>query len=422
MLSLRATARLGRIALTAVAIWLGYRIVAWWRPNERDRWLGAMLFRSLNSLGGIFIKAGQILATRHDVLPSAITASLSRLQDRAAPLPARAIFRVCEQALGRDWERHFSYFEAVPVAAGNIAQVHRARLRGNGQVVAVKVRRPGIGRRLDLDARILLRLAGLIARWSSFRDVPVERIARQVTDALRSQVDFAREAEYNAKLRSVFASVPAVTVPRLVSELCTEKIMTMEYVEGCRLDDPSLQDEAAQVKSATEVLLHSLYRMLFTFGIVHCDVHPGNVLRQGRSVVLLDFGFMAELSATDLDLFRRFFCGMVFGDGRECARILIESALSRSHECDVARFTEEIDALITSAVAQNALNFEVSRFALALFEKQRRFGLYSSPNFAMAIYALLVFEGIAKQVHPELDFQALAVPFFSVTILHRLAR
>lgn len=396
--------------LSLAAVRLGFRLAvraALRRGEPGAAVVGRTLAELFQALGPTYLKLGQLLSTRRDLLPEAAILPLEQLQDRLPPGPFRVVAALFREELEMELADAFLEIDPVPIASASIATVYRGTLR-DGRQVAVKVRRPGIARRMREDLRFL-RLAGsLLERLPPLRMVPVVATLRDFCAALERQLDFRAEAAANRRLRRALACEPGVVVPELVEELCGPSVLTMELVEGV----PLRSLDVAEARAALRAVLLSLYRMIFFEGLIHCDLHRGNLkFLPGGRVALLDFGFMADFRRADRLKFAEFFFAMGTGDGACCARIALEMASSVPPDLDRAAFEADVAALVARVSRVPASEFLVADFVGRLFELQRRHRVRGTSAFVMAIVSLLVVEGLVREVYPELDFQREARPF-----------
>lgn len=378
------------------------------RIGRRRRAPGALLGEELctlcETLGPTFTKLGQILSTRPDLLPPDVVRPLARLQDDVAPFDGARLPGILEETFGRPTGEVFSDLDLEPVASASIAQVHRARLP-DGRDVAVKVRRPGVVERVTGDLALVSGLARALARLPGMDVVPLVELARELGDPIRQQLDFVREARSLRRFRSNFRHVEHVTMPVLVEELCTDRVLVMEYLDGLeRVTSTRFSD--TERRTAALAGLRALYKMIFLDGFIHADMHPGNVfLREWGELVVLDMGLVAELSDDDLQNFVDFFFGLVNNRGEVCARIVWDTALHRTPRADRAAFTAAICELVAAHARLKSHEFEVTRFVYDLIETQRRHGIRGSTQFIMTVLSMVVYDGICKQLYPECDFQ-----------------
>jgi len=366
-------------------------------------------------LGPTFVKAGQILGTRRDVLPPVLCDELSVLRDEVAPLsPARSRAAIAD-VYGPDVEAVFASVDYVAVAAGSVACVYRATLR-DGTDVAVKLRRPGIGTLMAADLALLRRGAAVVARLRALRGVPVRELVDNLCDAVLGQLDFDREAASLERIRRDLSVLPRVRVPRVRPDASRSACIVMEYVQGLDVTTSGRCSLIARRNLATSTL-NVMYQMLFINGFVHCDLHPGNLyfLDTGQ-VVVLDAGFSVRLSDTMRRLFADFFLNMAIGRGGRCAEIVIESSLGLRAGADVAGFTTDLAALVERSLGVPAKEFSLIAFATKMFELQRSYGIAATPELVFPLLSLLVIEPTVRELDPEIDFQAVAKPVLTRAI------
>jgi ubiquinone biosynthesis protein len=316
--------------------------------------------------------------------------------------------RVLAQAYGPG-PLPFADFSWSPLASGTIASVHTAVLP-DGRTVAVKVRRDGIAATMRADLALLCAGARVAQRLPGLRRVPVAEMTGQVGDAVHRQLDLARERVSLGELADNFAGVELVRVPRPVADFCTPCTVVMEYLPGLTAYRPGelARDDRRAVVERT---LRSVYRMLFVDGLVHCDLHPGNLyLAPDTSVVILDAGFVVRLPDRVRRLFAGFFMNMAMGRGTRCADIVIESAAAIAPDCDLKGFRAGLAALVGEVHGRRAHDFSLGWFAARLFALQRRHGLYAAPEFVFPLLCLLVVEGMVNDFDSGVDFQAVAMP------------
>lgn len=427
MNTLSRLARLRRLALRAChvgAVVSGYGLVlavtaAAARLRRRpagspDQWV-----RLLTALGPSYIKIGQLLSTRRDLLPEDVCASLSRLTDSTAPPPRARVEEAVRRAYrDRDWP--FAEFDWAPVACGSIATVHRA-VTGDGRKVAVKVRRPGIEPIMRLDFELTSMMMTALGSLPPFRSLPMKVMFDQVGGAILRQLDFAAERESLSALRANLAGTEGIQIPAPLTELCTDEIVVMDFIDDLVRFAPGDLSPSARSAAARKVMT-LIYEMLFVDGLVHCDLHPGNLyLTRDTELVILDGGFVIRLPESVRMSFADFFINMAMGNGRMCGQVVIESAAQIAPGADQDGFRRELEALITETTGMRSGEFSLAWFAGRLFDLQRRYGLYPAPEFAFPLLSLLVLEGMVKGFDPELDFQAEAVPILKRRNLGRAA-
>ncbi|MEU2615292.1 AarF/UbiB family protein [Micromonospora sp. NPDC007271] len=406
----------GRTALAVPAL---AAAAARGRSAMRTEALG-QLHRLTIALGPSFIKAAQLLSTRRDVLPAGVCEVLGQLHDRVPAMPiatAQATLRAAYA--GRAWP--FERIDWAAVGSGSIACVYRATMP-DGRVVAVKARRPGLAGPMHADFALLRAGAWAAQRLPGFRRLPAVRIVEQVRDAVLGQLDFAAEATALERMRDNFAGHDHLRLPAPLPAESADGVLVMDYVAGLRrMRRADLPRETAEL--AVRRILRCAYRMLFIDGLVHCDMHPGNLyLTADGEIVLLDMGFVVHLRPRVRRLFAEFFLNMARGNGAYCADIILRSAEGTHPGADLEAFRADIVALVGAASNRTAGQFELGPFAASLFDLQRRHGIAAAPEFIFPLLALLVLEGMINEYDADVDFQAEAKPLLIRALLTGVPR
>ena len=369
----------------------------------------------LERLGPTFVKAGQLLSSRPDLVGVERAVALGRLRSHVRPEPWRHVRTVVESTLGGPLEDRFREFDRSPLGAGSVSQVHRAVTR-SGRPVAVKVLRPHVEKRLVADVRIARLGCSILARVPKLRLVPWRETIEQFADVLTGQLDLELEAAVSARFRAAFASSD-VCIPASVPELSGSRVHTMELVPEFA---SAVDSQRRDCEPAARVALRTLYKMLFVEGLVHTDLHEGNlILMDDGTIVIVDFGLFTRLDRRTRSLFRQFFLGMAMGDAAACTRVVVATAAKVPDDLIHADLLDEIRQLILRHPTHSVADFEVAAFVTDLFAVQVRFGIRSSPDFATAIMSLISLEGVLKRRAPALAFAAESIDFL---LLHRRPR
>lgn len=377
----------------------------WRLPREaREHHRGEAFARALERLGATFIKFGQILSTRPDLLPPGYIAGLRRLQDAVAPESPAAIARVLAAELPAD---ALATFDPQPVASASVAQVHRATLP-DGRRVAVKIQRPGVAARIEGDVAILRVFARLLHLLPSFRPLLLPSAIADFGHALEGQLDFRREAANNLRFAANFRELPRVAVPALVPELCTARVLTMDFIEGVRAEDA--QRAGGDGKALARLGADTILRMVFVDGFVHADLHPGNLLftAEGR-LVLLDLGLVAEIAPELMRPWLETFFALGSKNGAEVARLLYVHA-PHVGAVDYRRYRDECVAWFRRFEGKPLGEIETSVVVTGVMNILRRHRVRVDARFTTVHVALLVAEGLGKQLDPDLDIIGLALP------------
>lgn len=408
-----------KIALRFVAlsaIFCGALFVYAWRrlrmrrptPEERERLRGAVLAETLQRLGAAFIKLGQILSTRPDLLGPGYIEHLQKLQDQVPPAPFAAVEGLIETELATKPRRRITSIDPTPVAAASVAQVHRAQL-DSGESVALKLQRPGVETLIERDLALMGIFARALSVIPSVRLLDIPGAIREFGVALRGQLDFEREARNNRRFAENFREVPHVRVPRLFDELCTRRVLAMEFVEGVRATEPQRVggDPRVLARRGSEAIL----KMVFLDGFVHADLHPGNiVLTASDEVVLIDLGMVAEIPPDMLRPWIETFAALAQQDGRKAAQMLYGYSPSVRIP-DYPAYEREVESYFQRFYGLTVGQVEISTAVGGVLALLRRHRIKVDPVFTVVNIALLVAEGLGKQLDPDLDMTRLALPF-----------
>jgi len=383
-------------------------------PEERERLQGETLAHLLQNLGATFIKFGQILSTRPDLLGPGIVRPLARLQDAVRPAPFSAIERVLREELDESKRARLREISPTPVAAASVAQVHRASL-SSGESVALKVQRPEAARQVDRDLAILSFWARVLDRFEAVRMLSLPGAVERFGEALHGQLDFRKEAANNRRFAQNFEDIPNVGVPALFDDLCTERVLTMEFVEGVKATEPEKVggDRSKLARLGGECVL----KMVFHDGFVHADLHPGNmILTPDDHLVLLDLGMVSDIPRDLLRPFVETFMALSQQNGAECARLFYVHA-PRVKRTNYAAFEADVVRQLQGLYGKTLGEVEVSSTVSGMMNVLRKHRVQIDPAFTVVNIALLVAEGLGKQLDPSIDLVQLAIPYLSEAML-----
>ena len=417
--------RLLRIWLTAARFgldefFLGHervKLVRWavqtlffWRDLSAPR--GERLRLALESLGPIFIKFGQMLSTRRDLVPPDIADELAKLQDRVPPFPSDQALAVLRRAYGRDAADVFAEFDPTPIASASVAQVHKARLK-SGEAVAVKVLRPGIKKVIGQDLQLLDTFAHLVELlwWDGKRLKPRE-VVSEFSKHLGDELDQMREASNCSQLHRNFATSSLLAVPEVYWDYCAPEVMVMSWMEGTpisRLDE--LKRQGVDIPRLARAGVEIFFTQVFRDGFFHADMHPGNVLvtPEGKYIAL-DFGIMGTLTDVDKNYLAQNFLAFFRRDYKKVAQAHLDAGWVPA-ETRIDEFEAAIRAVCEPVFDRPLKEIAFGKVLLRLFQTSRRFGMEIQPQLVMLQKTLLNIEGIGRDLDPELDLWATAKPF-----------
>jgi ubiquinone biosynthesis protein len=372
------------------------------------------LRRALDDLGVGFVKVGQLLAARPDLLPDRYRAELAHLRDDVGPFPARAVIAEIEGTSGLPLAATFTSFSIEPVAAASISQVHAATL-SDGREVAVKVRRPGIVAVAQADLALLAVAAAIVGRLSrNARILDPEGVVAEVGMMLRQEMDFVAEAENASAIRGVFSSDPTVVVPEIVTSLSGPSVIVMDYVEGISLADTAALDAAGYSRThfAASVIRANV-AMILGPSRFHADLHPGNLLAlpEGR-LGLLDFGAAGSADdETTTTAVNAVMDAVVTGDPEALAGGVLLMTVP-SGPVDRKLLSKELDQVVLTPLGDSSLGgLQVGQLLRDLVGVMRRHGLRARPEVTVLLRAVMTCESTARELDPDLSFRRVVVPF-----------
>jgi ubiquinone biosynthesis protein len=386
------------------------RALLFFRPLSEPR--GVRLRRALESLGPIFVKFGQVLSTRRDLLPEDIADELAKLQDQVPPFPGELAVAEIERAFGKPVAQVFEKFELVPVASASVAQVHLAALPG-GEEAAVKILRPGMLPVIGEDLALLNAAAGLAERFSADgRRLRPREVVAEFARHLDEELDLMREAAHASQLKRNFQDSSLLAVPEVYWDWCTSTVMTMQRMRGTPVSQvEELRRQGVDIPKLARTGVEIFFTQVFRDGFFHADMHPGNILvtPEGRYVAL-DFGIMGTLSEVDKQYLAQNFLGFFQRDYARVARAHLEAgwvpADTRADE-----FEGAIRAVCEPFFGRPLGEISFGLALVRLFQTSRRFNVEIQPQLVMLQKTLLNIEGLGRQLDPGLDLWATAKPF-----------
>jgi ubiquinone biosynthesis protein len=389
------------------------------RPDEQGttgrRRQAKRLRAALEELGPTFSKAGQILSTRPDLLPAEYVEELAMLQDNVPPMPERDVVRVSEQELGVPWEDVFESVDPTPLAAGTIAQVHRATL-ANGERVVIKVQRPTAREEIEQDLALLEVFVEKVRKRPALQKViDMEVVFKQLSMSLHRELDFTQEASNIERMRGILQGYDRLDVPGLHRELSTSRLLVMEEIQGIPI---MLAPEGPARTQAARQLLESYYKQMMTDGFFHADPHPGNLMWWKDRVYFLDFGMVGNLE-TEL---REHLMLLLMSFWQEDAEFLtdvtlmLSDAVDRS-DLDVGRYQAEIGELMSKYRTSGLAEMQVGPILQEMSEIALRHGVPLPASIALIGKALAQVQLATVQLDPTLDPFEVAGKFLTRSLL-----
>jgi len=385
-------------------------VALFWRPLDEPR--AVRLRQALEALGPIFVKFGQVLSTRRDLIPADIADELARLQDRVPPFAPEIALAAIEKAYGRPACAVFAEFDPVPVASASVAQVHFARLQ-DGREAAVKILRPAIAHVIAHDVALLYAGAGLVeSLWEDGKRLRPREVVAEFEKHLEDELDLMREAANGSQLRRNFRDSDLLLVPEIYWDWCHTSVMVMERMAGTPISQvDALRAQGMDIPKLAREGVTIFFTQVFRDGFFHADMHPGNILvsPDGRYIAL-DFGIMSTLTDSDKNYLAQNFLAFFKRDYKRVAQAHIESGWAPP-QTRVDEFEAAIRAVCEPIFDRPLKEISFGRFLLRLFQTSRRFGVVIQPQLVMLQKTLLNIEGLGRQLDPDLDLWQTAKPF-----------
>ncbi|MFL1455309.1 ubiquinone biosynthesis regulatory protein kinase UbiB [Marinobacter sp. GN3S48] len=386
---------------------------------------GDRLRLAMEELGPVFVKFGQILSTRRDLLPDDMAESLKHLQDRVPPFPSTAAREIIETSLGAPVAELFSEFSADPMASASVAQVHAATLL-NGQKVVVKVLRPGIERVIQQDLALMYLMAGLLEKyWSEGKRLhPVEVVA-DYDSTIHDELDLQREAANASQLRRNFDNSSLIYIPFIDWDYTRKTVLVMERIHGIPIADvAALREAGVDMKVLAEKGVEIFFTQVFRDSFFHADMHPGNIFVDVSNpadpkYIAIDFGIVGTLAPDDQSYLARNLLAFFRRDYRQVAQLHIQSGWVPP-DTRVNEFEAAIRTVCEPIFEKPLKDISFGHFLLRLFQTARRFNMEVQPQLVLLQKTLLNVEGLGRQLYPDLDLWSTAQPFLETWMRKRI--
>lgn len=377
---------------------------------------GQRIRETLESLGPIFVKFGQVLSTRRDLMPADIADELTLLQDQVPPFDSAVAIATIEAELGQPLSAIFSSFDEQPVASASIAQVHFGRLL-DGRGVAVKVLRPGMLSAIDKDLA-LLRLFAQVVEWVSAdgRRLKPREVVAEFDNYLHDELDLVREAANAAQLRRNFEGSGLLQIPEMIWDYCRTSVIVMERVYGIPIGRmQQLREAGMDLKQLSREGVEIFFTQVFRDGYFHADMHPGNILVCDRGphfghYIALDFGIVGTLSEYDKNYLAQNFLAFFRRDYRRVAELHVESGWAPA-DTRVDALEAAVRGVCEPFFDRPLKEISLGQVLLRLFQASRRFNVEIQPQLVLLQKTLLNIEGLGRQLDPDLDLWVTAKPF-----------
>jgi ubiquinone biosynthesis protein len=377
---------------------------------------------AIEELGATYIKLGQLLSTRADLLPPDYLEELAKLQDAVPPVPSEVVMETLVAEFGRPLEAIFASFDPTPLAAASIGQAHTATLLDGSEVV-VKVRRPGVVEQAEQDLEILRNLAAAASRyWKAAEQYDVVALAQEFAQALRAEFDYLHEGRNAERFATNFAQDPAVHIPRVYWDATTSRVLTLEHIRGLKLNDPRALERPVVARQAlanrgSQVIL----KMVFDDRFFHADLHPGNFfIEAGDRFGLIDFGTVGVLDERTEQHLAELVLAVTHGDYDRLVDAVLELTPPRA-QVDRRRLRQDLEEMIAPSDGQASGAIGMGPLLKQCFEVIRRYRLHLPANVMLLIKTIIMTEGLGEHLDPEFRLTTVIKPYTQRLLLRQYA-
>ncbi len=374
----------------------------------------------LQELGPTFVKLGQVLSTRPDLIPKDYIEELKKLQDNVAPFSFKEVKDQIEEDLGDKTNQVFLSIEEKPLAAASIGQVHRAVLK-NGQDVVVKVRRPGIDKIITADLEIMLNLARLIEKHIPEVRIydPVGKI-EEFSDAMHKELDFTREGFNIDKFRQNFEGDETIYVPKVFWEATAQKVLTIEYIKGYKVTelDEIINNDLDRKQIAVNGA-KAMMKQIFIHGFFHADPHPGNIIiRPDGKIVFIDFGIVGRIDKYTKNKLADLIVGIINKDTKKIIGVLLELSQAEQ-ELNISEIELDVEDLLDRYYGKDLKNIDMSKLLSEVFTIVAKYKIILPSNFTLLLKSLITIEGVGLELDPDFNIFETAKPFVNKMLRER---
>ncbi len=392
---------------------IGYQMISRKRRERVEKLSRAERVRmAFEELGPTYIKFGQILSTRPDLIPVDFINELSKLQDKVPPFPFSEAKKIIETELALPLEDLFDFFDETPIASASIGQVHRARLK-DGEEVAVKIQRPGIAKIIEVDLEIMLYLATLMER--NIEELALHRpvkIVEEFARTLEKELDYTIEATNMERIARQFLDDDTLYVPKPVREATTTRVLTTEFVDGIKVSEIDRLEMSGLDKKIINARGANIYlKQIFDHGFFHADPHPGNIfILPGNVICLLDFGMVGTVDRQTREDFVELIDSVVHQDESRTTQMLLKLTI-REEEPDIRILEKDVADFMGQHLYKPLKDLELGKLLQQMLELTSRYRLGIPPDIFLMMKALSTVEGVALMLDPDFDMISQTAPF-----------
>jgi ubiquinone biosynthesis protein len=391
-------------------------LALWFIPSKYpDKSLPERSRLAFDKLGPVFVKFGQLLSTRPDIIPPEYLHELAKLQSQVKPFDSALSRQIIATSLGKELDEIFTEFSDDPIASASIAQVHYARLKENNQEVAIKVLRPKIAKVINKDIQLLKLAAGLVEKlFSDGKRLRPQEVIQEFENTIHEELDFLQEAANATELARLHKKDQRIKIPAMYYDYCTREVIVMEWMHGTPISDiATLQSKQINLEKLSHYGVEIFYTQVFNFGFFHADMHPGNILcsDDGRYIAL-DFGIVGCLSEEDKRYLAINILAFFNRDYKKVAITHVESGWAPK-DTPIEQFENAIRAVCEPIFNKPLAQISFAQVLIKLFQVSRRFGIVVQPQLILLQKTIVNVEGLGRLLNPELDLWKTAKPILN---------
>ncbi len=405
--------RLTEIASVLASYGFGhiYRTRVRTKHKEQD----ATNFRlAFEELGPSFIKIGQIISTRQDLLPPSYIREMSKLRDDAPPFPYDDIRRIFEEDFKEKLEDVFEWIDESPLASASVAQVHRARFH-TGENVIIKVQRPEIEENLLRDIQLFSRIVSMAPETVKEMLVDAKAAFKEIEETTKRELDFRNEGQALVKFRRLNQELDAVAAPKPFLNYTSKRVLVEDHIEGIRgLNLQKIREEGYNKQDIAEKLVYSFLSQIFKDGYFHGDPHPGNLIIKEKQIVFIDFGIVGELSDSVKEDLIKLMRAIVFEDTDQLMNLLLQMAITKQ-KVDRFAFSEDINDFYQSYISRSFGQIDLSTFFADVLHVTHKYKMVMPNDFILLAKALTILEGVVSDIHPDINIMQIASTYIKAS-------
>ncbi|WP_161878773.1 ABC1 kinase family protein [Alkalibacterium sp. MB6] len=383
------------------------------RTKQKDQ-DAANLRLAFEELGPSFIKIGQIISTRQDLLPPDYIRELSKLRDEAPPFPYEDIKRVFKEDFQKELNEVFEWVDKVPLASASVAQVHRARFY-TGEEVIIKVQRPEIEENLLRDIQLFSRIVSMAPETVKEMLVNVEEAFKEIEESTKRELDFRNEGQALVTFRANNKDIKAVAAPKPYLNYTSKRVLVEEYIEGIRgFNLNQLREEGYNKQDIAEKLVYSFLTQVFKDGYFHGDPHPGNIIIKNKKIVFIDFGIIGELSSGVQNDLIKLMRAIVFEDIDALMNLLLTMAITKQ-KVDRFAFSEDLQDFYQSYISRSFGQIDLSTFFSDVLHVTHKYKMVMPNDFILLAKSLTIIEGVVSDLYPDINIMEIASSYIKAS-------